>query len=198
MLKYYKKHYKRLQNSHEIGYNNNTMYIYHPTKGITEFEIDKIYIDNNVKYVICKNKYIIELCEKIYLTETSFYLKELQKIYITDYIECNKDYIGIYNIGKNYFVLFGKNKIGSILKIENFVIYFEYKQKFYKINSTMKTTLPLLTVEQENFNANIVFDKDNNPGIKDENGFTIFYANYQKIQPNLIQIEDNIYHLNNS
>ena len=198
MLEYYKKNYKRLQNSHEIGYNNNTMYIYHPTKGITEFEIDKIYTDNNVKYVICKNKYIIELCEKIYLIEVSFYLKKLQKIYITDYIECNKDYIGIYNIGKNYFVLFGKNKIGSILKIDNFVIYFEYKQKFYKINSTMKTKLPLLTVEQENFNTNIVFDKDNNPGIKDENGFTIFYANYQKIQPNLIQIEDNIYHLNNS
>ena len=195
MLEYYKKHYKRLQNSHEIGYNNNTMYIYHPTKGITQFEIDKIYIDNNVKYVICKNQYIIELCQKIYLTEASFYLKELQKIYITDFIECNKDYIGIYNIGKNYFVLFDKNKIGNILKIENFVIYFQYKQKFYKINSTMKTTLPILTVEQENHNTNIVFDKDNYPGIKDEHGFTIFHANYQKIQPNLIQIEGNIYQI---
>ena len=59
----------------------------------------------------------------------------------------------------------------------------------------MKTTLPILTVEQENHNTNIVFDKDNYPGIKAEHGFTIFHANYQKIRPNLIQIEGNIYQI---
>ena len=193
-----KKTYKRLQNSHPIGFDNTHAHIFHPIKGLVNFEIDKIYQENNAYYVATKNQYLIVINHKMMLSTTSYYVKQQQEVFIKDFLPCSKTYIGIYNIGTNYFVLFGNQKVGSILKVEKTTIFFEFKEKFYQIQATPQTTIPIIIPQKENETPNITFDKDDNIGLTDKSGFTIFHTSYRRFTEQgkeYVEVERQIYPL---
>ena len=103
----------------------------------------------------------------MFLSSTSYYIKQQQQeVFIKEFLPCTNIYIGIYNIGTNYFVLFGNQKVGSILEIENSTIFFEFKQQFYQIQAT---PIPIILSET----TNIKYDQDQNIGITDKSGYTI-------------------------
>ena len=172
---------KRLQNSQPIGFDNTHVHIFHPTKGLVKFEIETLTQENNVYNITTKNQYLIEINHKMFLSSTSYYIKQQQEVFIKDFLPCSKTYIGIYNIGTNYFVLFGNQKVGSILKIENSTIFFEFKEKFYQIQAT---PIPIIPPEKENETPNIIYDQDQNIGLTDKSGYTVYHTNYRKYTKN--------------
>lgn len=183
---------KRLQNSQAIGFDNTHVHIFHPTKGLVKFEIETVKQINNVYNITTKNHYLIEINHKMFLSSTSYYIKQQQQeVFIKDFLPCTNIYIGIYNIGTNYFVLFGNQKVGSILKIENSTIFFEFKQQFFQIQAT---PIPIILSET----TNIKYDQDQNIGLTDKSGYTVYHTNYRKYTENgkeYVEVDNKIFPL---